>query len=200
MRLQAPFGGGRRAITGELLRTIQGGSDDAVLWRVVCLDQEDGIQWLIRMYGALVANLGQDVLKRGKVEMVLNAQIPTQTKRVQGWYQAFISSMKESKTDNAKGAIQLKLPQDNPLLGLVEIIAAVSRKVPVVLDLQNPYVVYSAALAQFLEALHAETKEGTSRLLVIAHDHPETAETKSFYPMPLADLYERRADIFQTLV
>lgn len=201
VRLQSPFGGGRRAIAGELLRDIQGGSDDAILWRVVCLDQEDGIQWLIRMYGALVANLGQDVLKRGKVEMVLNAQLPSQTKRVQGWYQAFISSMKESKTDTEKGAVQLKLPQDNPLLGLVEIVAAISRKVPVCLDLQNPYVVYSVALAQFLEALHAETAESGGRILVIAHDHEGDAADRAFYPMPLADLYERRPEMFteQTL-
>lgn len=199
VRLQSPFGGGRRAIAGELLRSIQGGTDDAVLWRVVCLDQEDGIQWLIRMYGALVANLGQDVLKRGKVEMVLNAQLPSQTKRVQGWYQAFISSMKESKTDSSNGSVQLKLPQDNPLLGLVEIVSAISRKVPVVLDLQNPYVVYSVALAQFLEALHAETSESGGHILVIAHDHPGTDEDKAFYPMPLSDLYTRRPEMFETL-
>lgn len=199
VRLQSPFGGGRRAIAGELLRSIQGGTDDAILWRVVCLDQEDGVQWLIRMYGALVANLGQDVLKRGKVEMVLNAQLPSQPKRIQGWYQAFISSMKESKTDSSKGAVQLKLPQDNPLLGLVEIVAAISRKVPVVLDLQNPYVVYSVALAQFLEALHAEVSETGGKVLVIAHDHADNEDT-SYYPMPLADLYERRGDeIFSTL-
>ena len=64
VRLQAPFGGGRRALVGELLRGIQGRQEEAIVWRVTCLDQENGLQWLVRMYGSLVASLTADVLRR----------------------------------------------------------------------------------------------------------------------------------------
>ena len=191
LRLQAPFGGGRRALVGRFLNEVQKTGEDAVLWRVVCLDQENGLAWLVRMYGALIAQLTQDVLRRGKIEMVLNGQLPSQPKRVQGWFQQFIASMKEAKPDAESGSIQLKLPQDNPLIGLVEVTIAIAKKMPVVLELQNPNVVYSLTLAMFVETLLAEAKANGAKLFVILHDEVETEATKALYPMPLVDLYAR---------
>jgi len=200
VRLQAPFGGGRRALAGELIRGITGGTEDAIVWRVTCLDQENGLQWLVRMYGSLMATLNTDILRKGKVEMVLNASLPSQPKRVQAWYQSFITSLKESKTDAEKGAVQLKLPQDNPLIALVEVTSAISRKVPVVLEIQNPHVVYSLTLPQFLEALHTEAAESGAKLLVVLHDEVPDEVNRAVWPMPLLDLFERRGEIFQSLV
>jgi len=171
VRLQAPFGGGRRALVGELLRGITGGTEDAILWRVTCLDQENGLQWLVRMYGSLMATLNTDILRKGKVEMVLNAVLPSQPKRVQAWYQSFI-----------------------PLIALIEVASAVARKVPVVLEIQNPHVAYSLVLAQFLEALHTEAVEGRAKLLVVLHDEAPSEVNEAVWPMPLLDLYERRSD------
>ncbi len=193
VRLQGPFGGGRRALSAEFLRQVSASEDDAIIWRVSCLDQENGLQWLVRMYGSLVATLTRDALTRGKVEMVLNAQLPAQPKRVQDWYQQFITSVKEAKTDDEKGQVQLRLPQDNPLLGLVEVVAAISRKLPLILELQNPYAVNSLGLAMFVEALHAEAGAG-ARLMQVVFDEEESEVTKALFPMPLLDLYERHAD------
>jgi tetratricopeptide (TPR) repeat protein len=191
LRLQAPFGGGRRAICNAFLRGVQTSGDDAVIWRVNCVDQENGLQWLVRMYGALVAGLSSDVLLRGKVEMMLNAQLPNQPKRVQTWYQQFTASLKEAKTDTASGQVQLRIPQDNPLIGLVEITCAIASKMPVVLELQNPYAVNSLGAGMFLEALHREARERSAMLFIVLHDEVESDLTKSSHPMPLLDFYER---------
>ena len=191
IRLQAPFGGGRRALSSEFLRGVQSSNDDAIIWRVNCLDQENGLQWLVRMYGSLVATLGADILRRGKVEMVLNAQLPGQPKRVQNWYQQFIASLKEAKTDRQKGEVKLRMPQDNPLIGLVEIVAAISRKIPLILELQNAYSVNSMALAMFVEALHLESRESGATLMVVLFDEPSNEVSESLHPMPLLDYYER---------
>jgi tetratricopeptide (TPR) repeat protein len=192
VRLQAPFGGGRRAVSSEFLRTVQGGQDDAIVWRVACADQENGLQWLVRMYGALVAGLTGDVLKRGKVEMLLNSQLPGEPKRVQGWYQSFITTLKDAKTDKEKGQVQLQLPKDNPLVGLVEIVTGISRKIPIVLELQNPQAVNSLALGAFLETLATEATTNECRLLVIVHDEEPSDITKALFPLPLLDVYERQ--------
>ena len=197
VRLQSSFGGGKRALVGELTRAIRNGTDDAILWRVPCMEQENGLQWLVRMYGSLIGSLAGDLMLRGKVEMILNAQLPGQPRRVQGWYQEFIAALKEAKPDQATGSIQLKLPRDNPLIGLVEVVAAISRKMTVVLELQNPWSVYSLALAQFLEALGDEAKDG--KLLVILQDEPESDATKAMFPMPLLDLYTRRSELFTVM-
>ena len=128
--------------------------------------------------------------------MVLNGALPSQPKRVQAWYQGFVAALKESKTDNETGAVQLKLPQDNPLIGLVEVIAAVARKVPMILELQNPQVVYSVALAQFVEALANEAAHGPTKLLVVLHDEAKSEVNDALWPMPLLDLYERHPELF----
>jgi tetratricopeptide (TPR) repeat protein len=197
VRLQAPFGGGRRAAAGEFLRTIANTPEDPILWRVTCLDQENGLQWLVRMYGSLVATLTADAMRRGKIELLLTTGLPAQPKRVQGWYQEFISSLKEAKTDREKGAVQLKIPRDNPLLGLVEITVAIARKVPVVIELQSPYACYSVALTQFIEALVWEGNENQAKLLVILHDEPDDDVSKALHPMPLLDLYQRKAEFIK---
>lgn len=196
VRLQAPFGGGRRALSSEFLRQVQAQDEDAVIWRVNCLDQENGLQWLVRMYGALIATLTTDVLRRGRVEMILNAQLPSQPKRVQGWYQQFISAMKESRTDKEKGQVQLRIPQDNPLIGLVEVVVALARKLPVILELQGASTVNSLALAMFLDALHRESVQAHGRLMVVLFDEPESEVTKALFPLPMLDLFDRRQDAF----
>ncbi len=200
VRLQAPFGGGRRAVAGELLRRLSTRDEAPIVWRVVCLEQENGLQWLVRMYGALMAAITSDVLTRGKVEMVLNSQLPTQPKRVQGWYQEFVGALKDAKPDAEKGSISLRMPRDNPLLGLVEIVAGIARKQPIVLDLQAPGVVYSLGLAQLLEALRAEGEEHGSKVLILLHDEPEGEVKQNLQPLPLLDFYERAGDALHTHV
>ena len=147
LRLQAPFGGGRRALMGEVLRDLRGSAEDPLLWRVGCSDQDNGVQWMVRMYGSLIAHASSDILRRGKIEMILNGQLPTQTKRVQSWFQHFVAALKESKTDAKTGQVEMKIPQDNPLIGLTELLG-IARKMPVVLELQAPYVVHSVLLSQ----------------------------------------------------
>ncbi|MEO0603356.1 MAG: tetratricopeptide repeat protein, partial [Myxococcota bacterium] len=195
IRLQGPFGGGRRALAGEFFRQVASAEDGAIIWRVPCLDQENGLQWLVRMYGSLIAILSQDAMVRGKVEMVLNAQIPQQPKRVQAWYQQFIAAMKEAKADRESGQIQLRMPQDNPLVGLVEIVVGIARKMPIVLELQNAYAVHSLALAMFVEGVQAEASQREAKVLQIIYDEPESDVTKALFPRPLLDLYERRDEI-----
>lgn len=197
LRLQAPFGGGRRALSAEFLRQTQLKEDDTIIWRVNCLDQENGLQWLVRMYGSLVAVLTSDALRRGKVEMVLNAQLPSQPKRVQSWYQQFIASMKEAKTDAQKGQVQLRLPQDNPLVGLVEVVAAIARKIPMIVEIQNPYAVNSLNLAMFVEALFLETQSGAQLLQILFDEVPDEVN-RELFPMPLLDLYTRMEGRFDT--
>ena len=179
---------------GEFYRTVTQANDDIIVWRVNCVDQENGLQWLIRMYGSLIGTLSENVLRRGRAEMVLNSQLPNQPQRVQNWYQEFISTLKESKTDKESGQIQLRLPKDNPLLGLVEIANGLARRIPIILEIQNPNLVYSVALAQFVEAMLVESASDDTQLMVVLFDEPESERTQSLFPVPLLDMYGRRDD------
>ncbi len=199
VRVQAPFGGGRRALVGSFLRDVSANGQDALVWRVAPADQENGVQWLMRMYGSLIAHITSDVLRRGKAEMILTSQLPKQTTRVQNWYQQFIDAMKESKTDTEKGSVQLKIPQDNPLIGLIEVVNGLARKMPVILEVQAPASVHSVLPGQFLAGLMTEAKSAGSKLMVVLHDEPESDTTRSCYPSALLDFYNFASDDIQTL-
>lgn len=196
VRLQSAFGGGRRAVVTEFIRSIETDSDEAIVWRINCLDQENGIQWLVRLYGSLVATLSSDILRRGKIEMMLNAQLPQQPQRVQVWYQHFVSTLKEAQLDKEKGQVKLQLPSDNPFIGLTEIVMGIARKIPMVIELQNPNAVNSLLLSTFVEALHDEANEANAKLLAIVFDEPDTELKTNLWPLPLMNLFERRDEAF----
>ena len=102
--------------------------------------------------------------------MALNSQIPNQPKRVQGWYQSFIEGLRKA-APAADGKVQVNLPKDNPLIGLVEIATGIARKFPVILDINGLHNSHSVGLMAFLESLFREAKQG-GRLLSILSMEP----------------------------
>lgn len=173
LRVIAPASGGAsQALTDHFLRGLRGSQDDVLRWRIPATDQDSGTNWILRAYGALVAEAASDVLIRGKAEMILNGALPTETKRVQDWFTSFVDTLKSAKPDRATGQIQLKITQDNPFIALVEVARALSRKLPIVIDLPGAGHVASVLPAMFLRALLTEIGEG-HRVLVLVHDEPQ---------------------------
>lgn len=199
--LEGPLGAGKRALTGELARLAVSEDDDTVLWRVAFSDEQDGLQTLIRLYAGLYQALFRSPLLRGKVEMALNSQMPTQPKRVQQWYQAFVEGLKKGAPPPGQGEFQVILPRDNPLVGIVEIALGIARKFPVLLEVQNLQNTQSLAVVAMLEALldealHEDEAEGSSamKLLAILAIEPVDEAARAWYAMPLLDMLDRRKD------
>ena len=188
--LQAPLGGGKRAVVGEMIRGM-GTDEDTLLVRVALTDEEDGLRTLLRIYAALYGALIRDPVLRGKVELILNAQLPQHPKRVQGWFQAFIEGMKKAVPAEGEQSFQVTLPRDNPLVGLVEIISAISRKMTTVLDLQNVHLSESVAIFQVIEALHDVRKQG--RLMIILGTEAPDGNAQAWMAEPYLDVLNRRA-------
>ena len=179
IRLSAPLGGGKRALVGEVCRdAIADTEDDVLLWRVHIREEDEGMQAVLRAYASLYAALHRSAPFRGKVEMALNSQIPTQPKRVQGWYQSFIEGLRKAKPQ-ADNKVQVTLPKDNPLVGLVEVVTGIARKFPIILDVNGLHNSHSVGLIAFLEALIRESKEGT-RLLTILSMEPMTDTSRAW--------------------
>ena len=191
VHLTAPLGGGKRALVGELCRGAVADDDDVLVWRVPMSDEEDGLRSLLRIYGALFGALHRSPTFRGKVEMALNSQLPSQPKRTQEWYTAFIDAVKKGAPKPGETQFQVTLPRDNPLLGLVEIATAIGRKFPIILELQNLHHTHSLAISAMVEALITEVR-GT-RMLVILSTEPVTDAAKTWWSRPLLDMLERRA-------
>ncbi len=197
VRLSAPLGGGKRAIVGELCRKAIGDAEDNVLlWRIHIREEDEGMNVVLRAYASLFQAVQRSQAFRGKVEMALNSQIPNQPKRVQGWYQSFIDGVRKSKPAEG-GQVQVNLPKDNPLVGLIEITTGIARKFPIILDINGLHNSHSVGLMAFLEALLAEA-DG-ARLLTILSMDPLTEEAKTWMAQPLTELLERSGDSIHTL-
>ena len=192
VHLQSPLGGGKRAMVGELARYANAGDEDVLLWRVALHDEEDGLQTLLRLYAGLFSALHSSGGLKGRIEMALNAQLPQEPKRVQGWIQAFIEGLKKSVPKPGENQVQVTLPRDNPLLGLVEVTALITRKFPTLLEVQNAHHVQSLALVSLFEALINETSE--SRLLVILATETRDEAARAWWSPGLLDLLDRRAE------
>ena len=200
VHLVAPIGGGKRAMVGELCRAAVAEEGDTLVWRPALTDEEDGMQTLLRMYAGLFAGLHRNPALRGKVEMTLNSQLPKQPARVQRWYQAFIEGLKKGAPKPGEEKFQVIMPRDNPLIALVELVTGISRKFPIILDLQNLHNSQSLALAAMLEALITEmsTEEEMSLLLLLS-SVPLEGTAKAWVSLPLQEALERCGEKLQTL-
>ncbi len=195
--LTAPVGGGKRALVGELCRSaVADAEDDVLLWRTTCHEEEEGLQTLLRFYASLYQSLQRSQAFRGKVEMALNSQIPNQPKRVQAWYQAFIDGLRKAKPSKAGAQVQVTLPRDNPLIGMVEIVAGISRKFPVVFEVQSFHNNHSVGICALLEALTRECSDG--RLLTVLEMVDIDDAAKTWISLPVQEMLERMSDRLHT--
>jgi tetratricopeptide (TPR) repeat protein len=189
--LEAPLGGGKRAVVGEVARLVSSGQEDLIVWRLGLLDEEDGLRTLLRFYASLFATLHRSPLLRTKVEMVLNAQMPQHPKRVQGWFQGFIDALKQGPKQGEE-TFQVSLPRDNPVVGLVEILTGIATKTPVLMEVQNVHNCHSIAIFSLLESLMDLNGEG-SRLCMILGTEPLNENSRAHIAAPWEDFLTRRA-------
>ncbi|MFZ5480709.1 MAG: hypothetical protein ACOZNI_28370 [Myxococcota bacterium] len=189
--LEAPLGGGKRAAVGELVRGLPK-DDDFLVVRAALSDEEDGLRTLLRLYAALYGALNRDLVLRGKVEMMLNAQLPQHGKRVQLWYQAFVEGLKKSVPQEGEQTFQVTLPRDNPVIGFAEIVSGIARKMTVILDVQNAANSHSISTYAAFEALHETRKQG--KLLLLLGCEPVDEVARSWMPAPFLDFVDRRKD------
>ncbi len=190
LSLQAPVGGGKRALVGEFVRSL--GDFDGLIWRVGLIEEEEGLRTLLRFYASLYGALGRSPMLKGKAEMILNAQLPGKPKRTQQWYQAFIQGLKK-KPEQGEQGMQVTLPRDNPLLGIVEIVRGLASKMPVILEVQNVHASQSVGVHAMLEALGEVAKDGQLLLILASEDLSE--QNRAWMPAPFLSYLQRHEDL-----
>jgi tetratricopeptide (TPR) repeat protein len=84
----------------------------------------------------------------------------------------------------------LMVPKDNPLAGLVEILAAISSKMPVIVHISNAHCSHSVATWAMMEALMARCSD-RKMLLILSTEAMDTAGSVLF-PPPMLHLLERK--------
>ena len=195
IHLTAPMGGGKRAMVGELCKSAIADNDNVLICRPSFSDEEDGQGAMINLYKSLFSFIHGNPKLRGRLEMGLNSQIPTQPARVQQWYRVFIDGLKKGAPKPGSNEFQISIPKDNPLLAYLEIIQGIARKFPVILDFQNLHNVQSLPFYTMLEAFIDEGNKNAAQLkiMLILHKLP-TDGNESWMSLPLQDILKRHEE------
>jgi tetratricopeptide (TPR) repeat protein len=195
--LEGLLGSGKRVLVSEMLRLLPK-DEDVLAVRVGLTEDMDGDAAMKALYAGLCGALYRDAVLRGKVELALLGQLPLYGKRQQSWFQVFIDGVKKNVPEPGADKMQLAVPSDNPLAAFAEIVAAVARKIPTVLELQNVHVVQSLGLFTPIDALCELRKEG--KLLLILGTESVDDAARAWMPAPWLELLERRKDQLQRFV
>jgi tetratricopeptide (TPR) repeat protein len=190
VHLHAPNGGGKRALISEFAKKLGGLDSDVFHFAPSLIDEEDGVRTMMRMWASLYGPLHSNTALRGKVEMVINAQLPQHTKRTQGWLRAFVDGVKKGGPKPGEDSFQLMVPKDNPLTGLVEVLAAISSKMPVVAHFHNAHCSHSVATWAMMEALMARCSD--NKMLMILTTEAMDDAGSALFPPPMLHLLQRK--------
>ena len=197
--LTAPYGGGKRALVGKLARSVRSSDEDALVFRPVFSEEEDGQNTLVKLYAGMLSFLHGNPSLRGKVELALNSRKPSQEARVQNWIGSFLEGMKKGSPKTGETQFQLHIPQDNPLLGFVELVHLIAEAYPVVLEIQNVHHTHSVAIASTIKALiHRSANSSNTKLLTILSCVP-LEENAGWVSQPLQDVFTEEAGNFEVL-
>ncbi|MED5374758.1 MAG: hypothetical protein VX899_27310 [Myxococcota bacterium] len=187
--LESPLGGGKRALVGELVRSVP--DFNGVIWRVPLIEEEEGMRTLLRLYAHLLGAISRDQAMAGRIEASINMELPKHPKRVQQWLQAFIQGIKNRPKVQGDQA-QITVPRDNPVLALVHIIRALTNAVPLLMEVQNLHACQSVAISGIIEALLEDISD--RKLLMILSIRERSDVNSAWMPLPMLDLLERRKD------
>ncbi len=192
--LEGALGSGKRVLVSEFLRQVPA-QDEALVVRVALTEDMDGDAAMKAMYAALCGALYRDAAMRGRVELTLAQQLPLYEKRQQSWFQVFVDGVKKNIPEPGADKMQLAIPADNPLSAFPEVVAAISRKLTMIVELQNVGVVHSLALFTMLEGL-LELRGTEGHLLLILGSEPLDEVGRAWMPAPWLELLDRRKDMF----
>ena len=195
--LEGVLGSGKRVLVSEMLRQLPK-DDDVLVLRVPLTEDMDGDAAMKALYAALCGALYRDATLRGKVELMLLGQLPQFGKRQQSWIQVFIDGVKKNVPEPGAEKMQLAIPADDPLAAFPELLAAISKKLTTVFEVQGIQGVHSLALSVVLDAL-AELRRADGKLLAIFETDPVDEAARAWMPVPWLDLLERRKDQFVRL-
>ncbi len=191
--LEGALGSGKRVLVSEMLRLLPK-DDDVLVVRVPLTEDMDGDAAMKALYAGLCGALYRDAALRGKIELVLAGQLPQYGKRQQSWFQVFVDGVKKNVPEPGAEKMQLAVPADDPLAAFAEIIAAISKKMPTVLEVQNVSVVHSLALTAMLDGL-LELRGGEGHLLLVLGTDPVDEVGRAWMPAPWLELLDRRKEL-----
>ncbi len=167
--IQGEAGSGRRTLVSRLLSRTDA---QPLPIRVDFLEADDGFKALLRVYGALYGALHDDASLQASVKDHLEAARKSAKEPVRTWLDAFLAGMDNPKPDTASHQFQVTVPRHSPYLALYEVLASLTSRHPILLDLGEVDNVVSYTFWAFLAAVVARAAREDLPVMVVLRHRP----------------------------
>ena len=159
-------GGGRKTAIDRLLQRITERGDPPTAIRLRGQPSDDGIKTLGRFYSSFVGAVARGPGSQEALAALDAAAEASNDERVGGWLSGIAGSMRELRA-HASGQFQIKLPGDNPWLGLLYAFDVLGPRRRWIIDLFELGHVTSPSFWAFLTALIGRVRARQWRVLFV---------------------------------
>jgi len=165
--LNGSQGSGRATAIGALLDATRDKGEEPCVVRLHTLAADDGIQSLLRTYGAVVTALSRNVGFDGDPLDSMDSAIETVSDdAVAHWLSGIAGNVRELR--HAKGGnFQIKLPAENPFLGALYTFDVLGPRGRWIIDLRGSNATISPAFWIFLSALVGRARARSWKMLFL---------------------------------
>ncbi len=188
--LHGQDGSGRSTL---LSRATEGQTDRLLIrWRFQASD--DGVAALLRIHAGVAVALTRGGEPAAQAVRYMREH-PPEEERLQAWITTFLDQLEEMKADE-EGRMELRLPKDNPFMGLLQAVAGAAAAGPVVIELHQVNAITSPAFWTWLLCLmRAIDGQGSPVLWVVSPTvSPYGEEQGEATPTPSEMLFQAMSD------
>lgn len=165
--LAGTTGAGRRTLVTHFLQALDEAGDETTVFRLHSQAGDEGVRLLLRTYGGVVTGLSRARGFDGDPgEILTDAGVAAADDRTREGLYGMAASLKELD-GAAAGNMQIKLPADNPYLGLIHAFEAVATRGRWVFDLHDCGHIVSPAWWTFLSTLVGRARAKSWRMLFL---------------------------------
>ena len=172
--IQAPIGTGSKHVLNHFQRQVAG---ECLTWHIRFRENLYGWELLPVLANGLWKTIRHSTNMVAMVRKSLDLDLGDD--RLNAILQSMSESLQQSHdNDNA----QLRLPADNPILGLVLMARALMREVPLLIIVENVHLCHSHIPLVFLLAAMQDAQQ--TRTMVVLHSTVLNDDTVSSFPIP----------------
>jgi tetratricopeptide (TPR) repeat protein len=201
LHVTATLGGGKHVLVSSMCKYAYEKTPNSIIVRTNLPVESTSQSIMLALYSSLYSAVLSKPELKGKVEMSLTMQASSAGERTKRWLDGFVGNIKSIAPNPESDQHKVNIPNDNPLLGYIEIITALSKEFPVVLDLRGVHHVYSLPFFTTLNALFSHTQQDDSSLKLLIVLQSEGVEGNEAWVAPPFQLFlERYSDNLHNIV
>ena len=199
VHVTAPLNGGKHVLVSSACRYAHTDTSSSIVIRTA-LSETATQNIMLALYSSLYSGVLSKPELKGKIEMVMTMRAASAGERTKRWLENFVNNIKSIQPTDPGEQHKVNIPQDNPLLGYIEIISVLAAEFPVLLDFRGVHNVYSLPFFTTINALHSRAHSNPGLNLMLVLQSEGVPANESWIAPPFQLFLEQYSEQVNTLV